>query len=299
VKGASLLPDADHSIRVSYDPTLPGSTEATLILTTAHGKEAAFTLRGIRNELPKAAIGLGAPSATSIIAGDEISVPIQFESAVGDTAAPSTVEIKLGYNTDMLAFAAADVPTGWEVIESKETGGSLLLQLRSSTTSIKELEPFTSLKFKSYLAADESSTMSISHVACNPVDAGFSTCTLETTIGSTNSISVGAGCGLTELRKSLRNTKSVSVIARPNPIVGVNGRLSIHVASTASEPNPLSIGVDFVDRLGKVMQLNIDRELTKPEEDLDIPLDGISAGSYIMRTHIGDEIQSTQIIVIK
>lgn len=298
VKGSSILPTTPSEITITYDPTLAGSTDAELILTTASGKETTFSLRGIRNDLPQARIGLGQPSAPSLTAGDELSLAVQFETAIGDTAAPEQVSLLLAYNTDMLSLASIEPPLGWTVTESIEGADALHLTMSRVASAVAAGDSVARLRFKSYLTGEESTDVTIASAVCNPDNEGFGTCTLETKIGESSTVTVSAGCGVTELRKALTNVKSVSVTVHPNPVVSADGQLKVHIASLASESEPLHARIELIDLQGRSTLLD-ERTLRFPGEDVSVMLPGIAAGSYVLRTQVGGESVSSQIILTR
>jgi PKD repeat protein len=297
VKGSSILPNSPQEIAVTYDPTLPGSTDATLVITTASGTETEFELRGIRNDLPKASIGLGQPSAPILTAGDVLSIAVQFESAIGDSAAPEDVAVSLSYNTDLLSYSAIEPPMGWVLVDSKEADGELHLRLTRAATEVSDGDTVARLRFRSFLAEAESTELAISKVACNPDNEGFSTCTLETTIGESRAVTVTGVCGTTELRKALKNGKSVSVIVRPNPIVNGGGELTLHIACTADASNELPLEVTLIDLQGKEIDLPTSDVIRATQLDLKVKLPVVSTGSYVLRTRVGTEIIDSHIVI--
>lgn len=294
--GASILPDAPHDVTVTYDPTLPGSTEAQLVITTSSGNATRFALRGIRNDLPTASIGLGAPSATSVLAGSDFTIPVQFETAVGDSAAPQQLDLKLVYDTDMFSLVHVEIQNGWTLLGSNEEHDGVRVQLMGPASALSAGEAVATLRFKSFLSEEESSSLSIEEIVCDPSDPAFGACTLETRIGRSNTVTVTGGCGVTELRKLLKDTKSLIVTVNPNPVSSSSEQLTVHITSTASQTNALQAQVELIDMSGKATLL-FNQVLRSQSFDITLPLVGIPSGSYILRSTVGAEAESTRIVV--
>ncbi len=299
VKGAALAPGSDREINVAFDPTMPGSMEAKLIITTASGSKITFVLRGVRNDLPVASIGVSQPSTRSLIAGDELNIAVLFESAIGDSAAPEDVQLTLNYNSDILSLDSVVAQAGWSVLERREEKDTLHLRLTGSSANISEGDVLALLTFTSFLAEEESTTVSIRDVVCNPDNAGFGTCTLDAQIGQSSSVAVTGGCGVSELRKALTNARSLSVTVRPNPIVATSGELIAHISSLASKANALPIVIELIDLQGKSITLLDNATIRSGQEEIKLKLVGIATGSYTLHTRVGNETVSTQLIVTK
>jgi hypothetical protein len=299
VNGNSILPGVQHSIAVTYDPSLPGSSEAQLEVTTGTGAEKVFALRGLRKALPVAQVGFSQLASSSMTAGDEVEIAVQFESDVETAAAPEEVEIDLTFNTDVLSLSDVLRCGSWTMEERSNVEHGLRIKLTRPCAEINTGDEVARFRFKSFVAADDSTSIALKNVVCNPSDPGFSTCTLATIVGASRSITVGAGCGVTELRKALRNQTAVSVSVHPNPVTSGMRELKLSVQSLATSTSPLFLAAELVDLQGKSFFELRGHELRTADENVIFKLDSVPAGSYTLRTTIGDTKLNSRVVIMK
>jgi PKD repeat protein len=295
----SILPGDMQSIVVTYYPSLPGATEAALVVTTESGEDKIFSLHGIRKALPITQVGLVQPIASAIAAGDEIEMAVRFESGVEGSIAPEEVEVTFAYNTDMLSLSHIEQCGDWTTKDVREVENGLRVRFARSRSEINANDEITKLRFKSFVAADDSTTFEILDVTCEPDDPTFSTCTLQTMIGASSSITIGAGCGIPEIRKALRNNAIASITIHPNPVTSGMRDLKMNVRSQASAIAPVMLSAEIVDLQGKSFFKLESHELRTTFEELTLEIDALPAGSYTLRTTVGGERIESHLVVIK
>lgn len=295
----SILPNEQASIDIRYDPTLPGPTDAEMVITSAAGTETIFQLRGLRKELPATGIGLAQSVTEELLAGDDIEFAVLFESGVDVAIAPEEVEVTIGFNTDVLSMSHVEASNGWTLKETEQLPTGLKLVLLRQRSTIVEGEELAKLRFTSYIAAEDSTSVTIIDAICDPADPDFSSCKLQTNIGARGSVSVAAGCGVAELRRALRNAAAARIAVHPNPIRSQTRALTMHVYSLASASFPKMMSLEIVGVEGKTVMTIDPIMLSAREQEITLPLDPLAAGSYALRATIGTDVITTHIAVVK
>jgi PKD repeat protein len=291
--GLDLQAEQALRLEITYDPTRPGDVDPELVIETAKGNAHVCSLKGVRAPLPEMRFEIrnASHSATS---GDMVQAEIVSSNDVSEAILPNTVDLLLSYNTDLLSIEQITPAAGWEYVSHQEINGQLSLKLAMpQAIAVRSDDPVASLSFKTYLAKEDSTALTLAKVTGNGGDAQFASCVLATTVAGTGSVSVGAECGADQLRGTLGKERAVNVLVQPNPVSIQERAIRLTVTSV------IDVGTttfELIDLHGKRVFVDA-KNITAGRHEFSVTLPNVPAGVYTFSASTNSEIVTNRLVI--
>jgi hypothetical protein len=277
-----LQVDANGSITFSvrFDPTSTGANTATLRVIGEKGAPLTSTLTGNFIPAQQLSAALTSSGVKDVIVNDELEVDLAMTSNVALPLALDALVARFAYDTDMLTLLRVEPAAGWSVSSNQAVAGGSQITLAHSASTYTNGDPIAKLRFKSMLAKDHTGTVTLDDLKLNPDDPHFAQCVAHVNfVPSGNEVTIKYLCGGETLRRALSGELAVKNIrVRPHPASSKDKLLIISFESAKAS----SMKIDLVNVLG-VVSSETRYEATQGENELQLPLSGVSSGWHLLR----------------
>jgi PKD repeat protein len=281
--------------QIQYDASIAENVEAELVIRTAGGVERRFRLVGSRLLPASGMLRLRATGPTAILPNEPISAQLAFDQAIDAQLVPEVIELTFGYNTDVISASHITAKDGWAIVSKTEGAAGLDLRLARTRSAIAANAELVEIEFKSFIASESTTGLSLDRVVCDPDDPDFELCVYDLQSIDSSRVAILPICGTTELSSKLGDVKAVQLTVHPHPVLSnddLRFTLSTGLPSLIGHP----IAVSLVDLAGRRTEL-LTSSLSALRQEMRVPLQGLSSGVYVLSVKIGEDLVTTTVVI--
>ncbi len=283
------------NFQIQYDASVAEIVDAELVIRTAGGEERRFRLSGSRLLPASGMLRLGATGSTSILPNAPVSARLTFDQAIEAHLAPEIIELALSYNTDVISASQITPKDGWAIVQKTESVNGLEMRLTRSRSPIAASAELVEIQFKSFIASESTTELSLDRVVCDPDDPDFELCVFDLESVDSARVVILPVCGTNEFRSKLGDVQSIQLIVNPHPVLSTDDlRFTLSTKMPALLGQPLA--VSLFDLAGRKTEL-LTSSLAAANQEMSVPLLGISSGVYVLSVKIGSTLTTTTVVI--
>jgi photosystem II stability/assembly factor-like uncharacterized protein len=299
----TISPGGKQDIIISFDPTAPGDSTATLNYTsTASGISRTITLKGkLSTSKQTARLGIvtaGNLTTASVLSGRVFTISIILQDKIDPTLGLNAINATLSYYKDVLG-ATGNAPTagpGWTLAPTTVGNGSCPLALTpNGATGLAAGSVLANVQFEAFVADSAYTPIDLQNIQFNNNDPAFNSCVLSPLgLQTPFMFQVLYDCGDTVLRGFLRGDRSVftSIKIRPNPAaIGTQINLSLQLNQRSD------VSLVITDALGRTVSRTVKPSVETGLQNFLLDLPKNASGLYVVSVEAGGMRASEKIVV--